>query len=271
MLLCTYAKDAPDYLAQSINSILQQTLLPDEWIIVKDGPLPESLESILADISFPNKLKILSLPKNVTLGPARMKGTQAATHNWVALMDSDDICQPNRFEKQVALINADPNVRIIGGQIIEYEEIPGKALAVRNVPTGHEQIVRRAKKHNPFNAMTVMFKRDKAIEAGGFHYHPGFEDYDLWTRMIAKGAKCANHPDVLVHARTGNGMYMRRRGLSYIRAEWKMQRNLYQLGITNRFECICNLMLRIPIRLLPAKILGYVYEKFTRLPGHGNM
>jgi len=227
--------------------------------------LPESLESVIDGISFPNKMKVLALPKNLTLGPARMKGTQAATYNWVALMDSDDICLPDRFEKQLALINSDSDLCIIGGQIIEYDDIPGKALATRNVATQHDRIFQCAKKRNPFNAMTVMFKRDKALDAGGFRYHPGFEDYDLWTRMMVKGAKCANHVDVLVHARTGSSMYTRRRGLPYIRAEWKMQCNLYKMGINNFFEFIRNLMLRIPIRLLPAKILGYIYEKYARI------
>jgi len=264
LLLCTYAKDNPLHLAQSIDSVMKQSVLPAEWLVVKDGPLPEPLEAVIRSISFPKGSRVIALPKNVTLGPARMVGVRAARHDWVALMDSDDVCLPDRFEKQLALINADPDLCIVGGQITEYNDIPGTALAMRNVPTYHTGIVKRVKKRNPFNAMTVMFKRGPALAAGGFRFHPGFEDYDLWTRMIVRGAKCANHPDVLVHARTGMGMYARRRGLDYVYSEWRMQQNLKALGINNTRRFLCNLLLRIPIRLLPTNALSRIYKRFAR-------
>ncbi|MCL2456248.1 MAG: glycosyltransferase [Defluviitaleaceae bacterium] len=264
VLLCTYAKDNPEQLAQSINSTLEQTVLPNEWVIVKDGKLPEESDAVIRGFSPPGALRVVALPKNVTLGPARMAGLKTASHEWVALVDADDVCLPDRFEKQLALINADPELCIVGGQIIEFEEIPGTALAARNVPICHAEILKCAKKRNPFSAMTVMFHREKALDAGGFRYHPGFEDYDLWTRMIANGARCANHSDVLVHVRAGKNMYSRRRGLKYIRSEWRMQRNLKKLGINNLFEFIGNIFLRIPVRLLPAEILGRIYERFAR-------
>jgi glycosyltransferase involved in cell wall biosynthesis len=264
VLLCTYAKDNPEQLAQSIRSTLEQTVLPNEWIIVKDGKLPEELDTVIRNVCLPGVLRVIPLPENVTLGPARMAGLKAASHDWVALVDSDDVCLPDRFEKQLALIQAEPDLCIVGGQIIEYDEIPGAKLATRNVPYYHDDILKRAKKSNPFNAMTVMFRRDKAIEAGGFRYHPGFEDYDLWTRMMANGARCANHADVLVYARTGISMYKRRRGIDYIRWEWQMQKNLKILGINNSFEFFCNVILRTPIRLLPANMLGWLYKRFAR-------
>jgi glycosyltransferase involved in cell wall biosynthesis len=248
-----------------LQSTFNQTVTPSEWVIVKDGPLTSELDSVIASAVFPGELKIVALPQNVTLGPARMAGLEAASHNWVALMDSDDICLPNRFENQLELISANPSLSIVGGQIIEYEEIPGTALATRNVPFSHEEILKRAKKRNPFSAMTVMFRRDKALAAGGFRYHPGFEDYNLWVRMIANGAKCANHPSVLVHARAGTNMYARRRGANYIRAEFQMQCILMKLRITNPLEFAANVLTRIPIRLLPTKILGRIYKAFARI------
>ena len=265
LLLCTYEKDNPVHLAQSIDSIIKQTVLPSEWLIVKDGPLTESLEAVIRSISFPNEIRILTLPENVTLGPARMEGTKAASNDWIALMDSDDVCLPDRFEKQLALINSNPELCIVGGQIIEYDDIPGTELAVRKVPTTHADILTRTKKRNPFSAMTVMFKRDLALAAGGFRYHPGFEDYDLWTRMIVKGAKCANHPDVLAYVRAGMSLYARRKGIGYIRSEWKMQMNLKNLGINSPFTFLLNLMLRVPIRLLPTKTFGWIYKRFARV------
>ena len=266
LILCTYKKDDPLHLLNCLDSILAQTVLPDEMIIVKDGILTEPLEAVLTGFSFPNTLIYLALPKNVTLGLARAAGLSAAKHEWVALMDSDDVCLPERFETQLALIHSNHNadiIDIIGGQIIEYDDIPGKAVSIRNVPITHEEILICAKKRNPFNAMTVMFKRSLALQAGNFRKLPGFEDYDLWMRMVKNGARCANCPEVLVHARIGNGLYKRRSGLGYIRSEWRMQRNLRKLKITSRAEFIRNILTRIPVRLLPQKWLERVYARFS--------
>ena len=264
LLLCTYAKENPQHLSQCLESILAQTVLPDELLIVKDGPLPHPLESVISGMSFPNILTVIALPQNVSQGLARAEGLKCAKYKWIAIMDSDDVCLPTRFEKQIAQIKANPKLDLIGGQVIEFDAIPGQTIAKRNVPTTHSEILTFAKKRNPFSMMTTMFKRDLALESGNFRYFPGFEDYDLWARMISNGAICANHPDVLVHVRVGNGMYARRKGLVYIRSEWRMQILLRKLGITNLCNFIGNIATRIPIRLLPHKGLEFIYKHFAR-------
>jgi len=262
--MCIYAKENPVFLSQSIDSVLAQTVLPDEWVIVKDGPLTDGLERVLGGLRFQNELRIIALPENVTLGPARAEGLKAVSNEWVAIMDSDDVCRPDRFEKQCGMIAGDPQLGLIGGQIAEFADDPGVVVASRSVPTGHREIVRFAKGRNPFNQMTVMLRRSLALGAGNYGYFPGFEDYDLWVRMIKAGAVCANHPDVLVSARVGGGMYGRRRGASYIRYEWRMQRQLFKLGFIGLFRFVANVALRVPVRLLPEKCLAFVYTRFAR-------
>ena len=263
-IISVYVKEQPRFLSQCLDSIVKQTVLPDELIIVKDGPLTDDLETVLREFQYPNELKIVPLPENVTQGPARAEGIQAAKHEWVAVMDSDDICRPDRFEKQLEMITRQPELSIIGGQISEFEDDPKHSAAKRTVPCKHDEIIKFAKKRNPFNQMTVMFKRSAAIVAGNYRYFPGFEDYDLWVRMIADGAICANHPDILVDARVGGGMYSRRRGLSYVRAEWRMQKMLKSLGLINALEFVRNVTLRIPVRLLPKKAVKAFYNLFAR-------
>ena len=263
LLMCVYIKESPEFFARCIDSVLAQTVLPDEWIIVKDGPLNDELESVIAGIRFPNELKIIALPKNVTQGPARAEGVKAAKYDWIAIMDSDDICVPDRFEKQLEMIEADRSLSLIGGQIAEFTESVDKPISIRAVPCTHEEIIAFVKKRNPFSQMTVMMKRESAIAAGNYGYFPGFEDYDLWARMIKNGAKCANHPDILVHARVSS-MHRRRRGLSYIKWEWRMQKRLRSLGLTSTPEHLRNVVLRIPIRLLPERLLSFIYSRFAR-------
>ena len=262
--MCVYAKENPEYLRQCIESILAQTVAPDECVIVKDGPLTEELESVLDGFHFPGEFKVVALPENMTLGPARAEGVKAARHEWIAIMDSDDICLPDRFEKQLKMIHDSPELGLIGGQIAEFMDSPEYPSGVRAVPIEYNDIIDFSKKRNPFNSMTVMFKRDLALAAGNYRFFPWFEDYDLWCRMIKDGAVCANHPDVLVNARVGSGMYARRRGLTYIRSEWRMQRQLKSIGIINEFEFIRNSALRIPVRLLPERCLAAAYSRFVR-------
>ena len=264
LTMSVYAKENPQHLAKSLESVLSQTVLPDEIIIVKDGPLTQELENALQNVQFPNEMNIIALPENVTQGPARAEGVKAAKHEWIAIMDSDDICRPDRFEKQLKMIEENPELALIGGQIAEFAETPENVTATRAVPLNHGDIAKFAKKRNPFSQMTVMFRRDTALAAGNYRYFPWFEDYDLWTRMIKNGAACANHPDVLVDVRTGAGMYGRRRGATYIRSEWRMQKQLRKLGFTNTVESIRNIALRIPVRLLPGRALAIAYNKFAR-------
>jgi len=264
VLICVYIKENPAFLEQCIESILSQTVLPDELVIVKDGPLTEQLERVLRSMDFPNELRIISLSENVTQGPARAIGLEAASYEWVAIMDSDDICRPDRFEKQLEMIAENPRLGLIGGQVSEFDRQPKDVVAVKTVPLSNEEIVNYAKSRNPFNQMTVMLKRDEAIMAGNYRYFPCFEDYDLWVRMINNGVKCENHPDVLVDARVGSGMYERRRGVSYIRYEWKMQLQLKSLDFIGIGHFIKNVLLRIPIRLLPGKWTEFIYNRVLR-------
>ena len=283
LLMSVYAKESPAFLAQCLDSISALTVMPNELVIVKDGPLTEELEAVLGnyvragsivtpsqqagnDVSIaPPPVNIISLPENVTQGPARAEGVLAAKYDWVAIMDSDDVCRADRFEKQLKMIDDDPELGLIGGQIAEFIEEPGQTIATRAVPQNHAEIVKFAKKRNPFNSMTVMFKRDIALQAGNYRHFPWFEDYDLWVRMIKNGAVCANHPGVLADARIGGGMYGRRRGTSYINSEWRMQKQLKELGMINTAAYLRNIATRIPLRLLPERALKAAYRRFARI------
>jgi len=262
--MCVYIKEKPAFLSQCLNSILTQTVLPDEFVIVKDGPLTPELDAVLENLHFPNELNIIALPENITQGPARARGLEAAKHEWVAVMDSDDVCLPDRFEKELAMLESNPELGLIGGQITEFTDNPEQTIAARAVPANHDGILKYAKFRNPFNQMTVMFNKQAVLNAGSYSRFPNFEDYELWARMIAGGTICANHPDVLVHARVGGGMYGRRRGFGYIKNEWRMQRQLKSLRLINGLEFMRNVAVRVPVRLLPERVLAGVYGKLAR-------
>ena len=264
LLLCTYKNDNPQHLKECLDSITAGTVYPSEMVIVKDGPLSAELEDVINSTHFPFEVNIVALPTHRTQGIARREGVAAAKYEWIALMDSDDIALPDRFEKQMAEIAKDPSIDIIGGQIAEFDKYPAFAHAIRQVPLSHTDIKARLKTRNPFNAMTVMFRKTAALKAGNFRYFPGFEDYDLWARMISQGAICQNCKDVFVYARTGSGMYSRRKGFGYIKQEWRMQVQLRQLKIITKWRFAYNILMRIPVRMFPSIVIKNIYFYFTR-------
>ncbi|MCL2424865.1 MAG: glycosyltransferase [Oscillospiraceae bacterium] len=271
LLLCLYEKENPEHLKQCLESIDEASILPSEIVIVKDGPLTADLEDVLSNHRFPMianehpmNVIVVALPENVTLGPARAAGVEAATHEWVAIMDTDDICRRDRFEMQLHVIEQNPDLGLIGGQIAEFIDTPEHTVATRIVPTSHVEIVKFAKMRNPFNHMTVMLKKDAVMKAGNYRFFPWFEDYDLWTRMIKNGIMCANLSDILVDARIDNNTFGRRRGMAYIRLELKMQKQLRDLKLVSNFELLRNVVLRLPARILPSGLLASVYRKFIR-------
>ena len=105
-------------------------------------------------------------------------------------MDTDDICVPERFAKQVAFIEQHPDTIIFGGQIAEFGENIQDIVAYRNVPTEAQDIVKFTQKRCPFNHMTVAYQKSAVINCGG--YEDLQEDYYLWIKLVAQGQKVAN-------------------------------------------------------------------------------
>ncbi|CZR10824.1 Glycosyl transferase family 2 [Trichococcus flocculiformis] len=209
VLMSVYYKEKPEYLEACLESIIQQTYQPDEIVLVKDGPLTEELEHVLEQFvsKNPQMYKLVPLEKNVGLGKALAIGVEAASYELIARMDTDDIALPERLEKQRNYFQMNPETAIVGSDIIEFEGSIDQVVANRIVPHTHEEIYEFAKRRNPFNHMTVMYRKDSVLEVGNYQPLNGYEDYYLWVRMLEKGLKAYNFAEVLVYARGGNLNY----------------------------------------------------------------
>ncbi|EGU18533.1 glycosyltransferase [Vibrio mimicus] len=243
-----------------MNSVVS----PDEVVVVEDGPLGNELQSVISLFSNKLPVKNVKLASNVGLGKALSIGLRECSHEWVARFDSDDICHPARFQTQVAFIQQNEYIDIIGTAIAEFEFDQVDVHAYRKPPINHDEIVEYAKSRNPFNHMTVMYRKSKVLEAGNYQDNYLYEDYALWVRMINNGAVTANIPDVLVYARTGNGMEIRRGGIKYAKSEILAQLGFYQIGFINKRQFYTNLLLRVPVRLVPGGIRKLIYRNFLR-------
>ena len=166
VLMSLYKKENPEHLRLALDSMINQTVKPDEIVLVEDGPLTEELYSVVNEYS--SFLHIVKNETNLGLGLALNIGLNACRNELVARMDTDDICVLNRCEKQLSYFVNHPETSILGGQIEEFENTIDNVVGKRIVPTIDSDIKRYMKKRCPFNHMTVMFKKTEIIRSGNY-------------------------------------------------------------------------------------------------------
>lgn len=221
VLMSVYFKEKPDFLRQSMESILNQTVKTDDFILVCDGPLNEGLDAVIAEMQtkFGEVLHVVRLEKNGGLGNALNEGMKHCKNELVARMDSDDISYPDRCEKQLALFNSKPEVSICSGIVEEFSERPEIVDAKRVPPEHYQEILEFAKSRNPFNHPCVMYKKAAVEAVGSYQDFYLLEDYYLWVRMLIAGYKGYNIQESLLHMRAGSEMYKRRAGWKYLKSQ----------------------------------------------------
>lgn len=266
VLMSTYNKENPEYLMQSIESIINQTIKPSEIVIVKDGPLNNNLNLIIDfyKTNYEDLFKIISIDENAGLGNALNIGIRNCSNELIARMDTDDICLSNRFELQIREFEKDSELSICSGYILEFEDNIEKICSIRKVPISYNEILKYSKKRNPFNHMAVMYKKSKVIEAGNYVDISLAEDYYLWVRMLMNGCKAINIDKPLVYVRGGKSMIIRRGGLSYAIKIVKLQKLFYELKYIKMYELIINCLVRITVSIVPNFIREIFYRKILR-------
>ncbi|MGT2425309.1 glycosyltransferase [Amnibacterium kyonggiense] len=261
LLLPVYARDDPAQLVRAFRSAVdEQTLRPTEVLIVRDGPVPAPLAAALDELlaTSPVRARLLALPENVGLADALTAGLAACAHDVVARMDADDVSLPERFAKQLALL--DTGYDLVGSGLYEFEDDEAVTIGVRTPPTGEAHIKRYARFHDPFNHPTVVYRRAAVQRAGGYVPVGLMEDYWLFARMLAGGARAENIPEPLVKYRVGAGAYRRRGGVRQLRAELRLQRLMRRAGITTPLETARNVVVRGGYRLVPEPLRKVAYR-----------
>jgi glycosyltransferase involved in cell wall biosynthesis len=265
VLMSVYEKEHPDNLDASLDSVFEQTLRPAEVVLVKDGPLPALLEAVIARQSEGHpEIRVLGLRRNVGLGAALNAGLAHCSHDFVARMDSDDLCTPDRFARQIPLLAADEQLSVVGAWIAEFETDPTRTRDVREVAELPDEVARSARRRCPVNHPTVVFRKASVQSVGGYNAKHLQEDYYLWARLMMAGHRFRNVPAVLVLMRTGEGLYDRRGGLKYARAEIKLFIDFYHMGFVGRLDLLVNVATRLLVRLTPSGLRKCLYQRFAR-------
>jgi glycosyltransferase involved in cell wall biosynthesis len=263
VLISVYAKERSEFLDKALESVWDsQTLKPSQIVLVEDGPLTEELDMTILKwkSKLSNNFKLITLSKNVGIAGALNEGILHCDYDYVARMDSDDISVPNRFETQVNFAMRNPDIDCFSSWVAEYDEELSSFMKLRKLPLHHSQIYDFCKKRNPLSHPAVFFKKAAVKKVGAYpNVYP--EDYFLWFKLIEKGYKLANLPDILVHMRTGKDL-IGRRGWVMLKGEITIYRSMYSSGFISFFRLVSNILFRSFLRLSPSFVKNLLYKYF---------
>ena len=268
VLMSVYKNDSPDFLKSALESIYdKQTRKPDEIVVVFDGPLNDELYGVLDAFLLGKEDVVKYFPQEVNkgLGEALRIGAEKCTCDYILRMDSDDISDSLRFEKQIAFVESHPEIDVLGTDIAEFQNSHTESdMRVRVCPPDHDGIVRMGRKRNPMNHVTACIKRSALEKSGGYKTLLLLEDYYLWLNMIASGCKLANINESLVYVRVGNGFDSKRGSKERIKG-WKvLQDFMLEHKMINKSGARINMLYIRAFVYTPTWAKKIIYGKLLR-------
>ena len=265
VLMAVYRKDNPEYFAIALDSMIRQTVPPDEIVIVKDGPITGDLQAVIDGRKIGGaSIHEVALETNQGVGVARNEGLKACRNALVAVMDSDDYSIPTRCELQLREFEKNPKLDIVGSSVKEFLGDMGNIVSERRVPFSNDAIYSYARKRDPFNHPTVMYKRDTVKRCGGYKSYCRNIDTDLWIRLLSNGAVCMNVEEALVYFRFDEGAYRRRKSWDNTKTFVQVKYNAWKSGFNTFGEFLFLAAAQIGIFVLPEWVQKFVYRNFLR-------
>lgn len=265
-LMTVYRKVVPQHFVESTQCVLTQTLPTDNFVIVCDGPLTSELEKVIERLQHghPGVVDVFRLSENVGTAVATQKGVERCKHNLVMKLDADDHCIPERAEIQVSIFDSDPELSICGSYMGEFVDGSNEPSQVRTVPLEQDDILVYSRRRNPFNNITIMYKRDDVIAAGGYGTLRRAQDYELYVRMLHKGYKARNIETVLSSARLDADNLARRATLNNLKGFLLVRWTIFRNGYSSLPDFIIPCAGQLAYMVLPRGLRGRLYQKLLR-------
>lgn len=263
VLMTVYAGENPEHFKEAVESMLKQTVVTNDFVIVCDGPLPSELESIIHEFtsSCNSIFKIIRLEKNCGVGSATAAGLLECKNELVAKMDSDDISRPGRCEAELKYFENDEDLAIVGTYILEFLNSDNSTACIRKVPLENDEIFKYSKRRSPFNNPTIMFKKSVILSVGNYSDLRRCEDFELFARILHAGFKGANIPECLLDYRVTDDTYDKRNSFEDIKRSREMS---CKIGHSSRFDKFVSTYSQFFVSKLPKKTRKFVYEKIIR-------
>lgn len=266
VLMSVYQGEKPEFFKSSIKSMLEQTIKPDQIVIVKDGKLTPHLESIVKKyVSYhPDTFTIVPLKENVGLGLALNEGLKRCRNELVARMDTDDISLSNRCELQLNEFNNNEDLSIVGTMIDEFDDNPQHIISSRVVPENHESILKFSKRRNPFNHPSVMYKKSTVLQCGGYGNYRRNQDFDLFVRMLNSGFIAKNIGKSLILFRANRDNSKRRKSWVKCKSNIQLMFKFWKKGYSSFFDFIFVSSVQLIVFLSPSWFFDWLSNTFLR-------
>lgn len=266
VLMSVYYKEKPEYLNKSIESMMNQTLSPEQIVIVEDGLLNNDLEEIINNYKnkYPELFTIIKLSKNGGLGNALNTGLKYCRNEFVARMDSDDISLPERCKKEINEFKADPSLTIVGSQINEFIDNPKNIISSRIVPTEYQDIKRFARRRSPFNHPTVMYRKSVILSLKGYQTSGRKEDLDLFIRLLNNGYNAKNLDEVLLMYRSNTDNLLRRKSWKNCSEYINIMYGFYKKGYCGFLDLLYVVLGQTAMFVTPLSVTAFLSKKFLR-------
>lgn len=262
VLMSLYEKEHPDYLCLALDSMLKQTVKPDEIVLVEDGPLTAELYAVV-DKYLPY-LHVVKNTRNMGLGLSLNEGLKVCKNELVARMDTDDLSKPDRCEKQLKLFAEKPELSIVGSYIDEFVDEPQNVISQRKVPTRSEDIYKFAKRRSAFNHPTVMYRKSSVLEEGGYSDLKRNQDVDLFGRMLFHGYKAENIDEALLWFRSSDELSARRKSWENTKSYILTIKKFWIMGYSSFLDFLVVAMAQLGMYLMPIRIQNFIYKHFLR-------
>ena len=270
--MSVYVNDRLSWLIEAVDSVLDQDYQDFLFVIHQDGPVPQEVNKYLVRLEAQNdNVTLLVSDHNVGLGQALNTIINYAAKfepKYIIRMDSDDVCLPERFSKQIEFMDNNPDIAVVGASLLEVDEL-GRQVGQRFMPESHKLLMKVLARRCPLNHPTVVIRYDALMKYGSYDpAHKNTQDYYLWIKMVSQGAKIANIRQPLLKFRRVDGFY-KRRGFEKSTNELKARfLAMNKLRLWTPFNVFYALMV-FTLRMLPPKLVKVAYLLDRKLI-HGN-
>lgn len=266
VLMSVCASDKPEWLVDAIGSMLNQTLPPEEFVIVEDGPLTGGLSAVIAQFKQENSdlFKIVRLAENRGLGSALATGVLECSNELIARMDADDFSHPARCQTILRKLDEYPSLALVGCNVDEFMDSHQNIVAAVRLPTEQNDAYAYAKRKIPIRHSSIVFRKTVILDVGNYKDLRRSQDYDLVVRLLVKGYPVANVPEVLHYMRVDDDYYQRRGGFERAKLLAGQRYQFYRYGFYGRFEWVVYAAINIIVCLMPNSMRSLFYQHFLR-------